>query len=135
MIHPEVPYLPVGGCQGEAGLRHRVAEVRFIEIQTDAQFSGPAHPGGEMLGGKGVPIDLPAAGLRVDGMDIRAVLSGNQRERLFVIRAQLLRGPRLAGVVAGGLDASAGKTCRVLEPPTSSACQQCRESGTDARIE
>ena len=117
VVHPEVPDLPVPGGQCEPGLGQGMAEVGLVEVQADAQLLRPGHPGGEVPGPEGVTLDLLAAGLRVDGMDVRAVLPGDEGECLLVVRAQLVGRARLSGVVARGLDAAAGEARRVLEAP------------------
>src|SRR5689334_7269385 len=56
----------------------------------------------EMVGAQSVAIDALAIRFGVAGMEIEPVAAGNERNGFLEIAAQLLRGPGLARVVAGG---------------------------------
>ena len=94
--------MPVSGWAsvmplGRLGMR----EVSRIEIHAQSLFLAPIDPALEVLGKQFVPIDPLAAGLGVTGMEIEAVLAGNQREGLDRVAAQLIGRAGLAGVIAG----------------------------------
>ena len=76
-----------------------------------------------------VPLDRPAAGLQVDGVQVEAVLAGDQAIGRLGVGAEFVGRAGLAGIVAGGQHAAAGKSAGCSNPPTSSPCQQCMEMG------
>ena len=55
----------------------------------------------------GVAVHTAAGEVGVAGVDIQAVLARNERKRLVEVGAEFLNRARLAGVVAGGLNAAA----------------------------
>src|SRR5262249_52590155 len=69
----------------------------------------------------------------VDGVQVDAVPAGDQVQRLVQVGAQLVGVARLAGVVAGGLDAAAGQADVVLEAPDVVALPAVQGNGDAAQ--
>jgi hypothetical protein len=67
---------------------------------------GPIHPGGEMLRLDGVAVHEFAGEVAVDGVEIQAMAAGQKLVDEIEVAAKLVEGAGLAGVVAGGLDAT-----------------------------
>ena len=81
---------------GRLGMR----EVGGIEIHAQSLLLGPIDPALEMLGAKFVAIDPLAARLGVAGVQVEAVLAGNEREGLVRVAAEFVGRAGLAGIVA-----------------------------------
>ena len=80
-------------------------------------------------------VDKLAAVIQIGGVQIEAMLAGDQAEGLFQIAAQFADGARFARIVAGGLDAAAVSCApAVSKPPTSSPCQQWSDTGIVSRF-
>ena len=88
---------------------------RRVKVQAETARLGPVQPAGKVLGGELVPIDAFAKSLGVDGMKVHAVGAGNEGEGLVEVGAEFVGVAGFAGIVAGGLDAAAGKARGTLE--------------------
>ena len=99
----------------EAVGRLRVREEGRVEIHADLLALGPIDPALEMLRLDLVAIDAAAAELAVEGVQVEAVLAGDQREGLVQVGAKFLGRAGLAGIVARDREAAAEFFARVLE--------------------
>src|SRR5262249_9506517 len=115
VVHPEAAHALVATAQGEAVRCLRVREEGAVEVEPEPPRPRPVDPAGEVLGSESVALDRPAARLGVDGVQVEAVPAGDQAQGFFQVAAQLVGVARLAGVVAGRLDAAAGQAEVVLE--------------------
>ena len=106
VLNPELSVGFVGGRQREAVRRVGMREISRIEVQRQLVFAGEVHPVGELLGGVRVAVDLLAVQLGVAGVQVQLFLSGNHRNGLQEILAQLFAVARAARIVAGGLNAA-----------------------------
>ena len=102
------------------GQRHAVGrlgmrEVRGVEIHPQSLFLAPVDPALEMLGAQFIPIDPLAARLGVTGVQVEAVLAGNQRKGLDRVAAQLVGRAGLAEVVARNRQSAAQLLAGVFE--------------------
>jgi hypothetical protein len=70
-----------------------------------------------MLWLDGIPIDACRSKLAVERVQIEAVRARNEGQRFRGIAAELVRGARLAGIIAGRGNASGQRPVRILEPP------------------
>jgi hypothetical protein len=68
-----------------------------------------------MLGLKFVPLDLLSLSLGIRGVETQAVFTGNQREGLSEIAAQLVWCSSFAGIIAGDSKAPAEESLRLFE--------------------
>ena len=93
----------------------RVREIRRVEVQADAERLGPVDPAREVLGPDLVAIDLRAAELAVEGVEVEAVAARDERERLVGVGAQFVRRAGGSRVVAGGREAAAEFAAELLE--------------------
>src|ERR1043166_4364685 len=82
MLDPKLAdgFVAVGQGESVRGLGMR--KKSWIEIETEPVLFGPGHPVPKMFGTHFIPIHFGAAQFAVDGMQIDAVPSGNQRQRL-----------------------------------------------------
>ena len=113
--HPERAHLRVGAREREPIRRKRVREERGVEVEADAALLRPGDPRREVLGLDLVAVRHLALVDAVAGVEVQAVLAGDELEREVGVRHQLLRRARLARIVAGRLDA-AGRAAGRLEP-------------------
>ena len=115
MLDPEIADRLLRVGEGEAVGRLGVGEAGGVEIHAHAVGFRPVDPTLEMLGLDFVAIDFFAAELAVEGVEVQAVLAGNEGERLVEVGAEFVRGAGLAGVVAGHRDAAAEAFAGVFE--------------------
>ena len=100
VLDPELADAGVRMGQRHAVGRLGMREVGGVEIHAQSLLLAPIDPALEMLGAEFVPIDPLAARLGVTGMQVEAVLSGNEREGLDRVAAKFVGRAGLAGVVA-----------------------------------
>ena len=101
VFDPEPAHAGVAVGQGEAVGSQRVGEAGGVEIETQPVLFRPIDPPLEVGDLDLVAVDLLAAELAVDGVDVEAVFAGQQRVDQFKVGAQFLRVAGLAGVIAG----------------------------------
>ena len=95
-----------------AALSQRMREIGGVEVQTQTARLCIVNPRFEVLGQNLVAIHGLAVGVNaVEGVNIHAVLAGNQRESLVQILHQFFGRPGSSGVVAGCLNASCQRAC------------------------
>ena len=116
VLDPEAAYGRIAMGQGEAAGRQGMGEISGIEIHADAQPAGPVDPALEMGRLDLVAIDRPAAGVQIDGVQVEAMLAGDEAVGRLGVGAELVGGAGPAGVVAGGQDAAAGESAGPFEP-------------------
>ena len=95
----------------EAAVGERVRKASGVEIHAKTAGLGPVDPTLEVLHGVGIAIHLAAAEVGITGVQVEAVLAGDQRQRLLEVSAQFVDRPGFPGVVASGLNAAAGEHC------------------------
>ncbi len=115
VLDPEAAHVGVGAGQGEAVLRERVREAGRVEVHAAPGRLRPVDPAGEVLGAELVALDLLAARLGVDRVQVQAVRAGDERVGLVEVRAQLVGVARLARIVARGRDPAGELAAGVLE--------------------
>src|SRR6185369_11266408 len=96
-------------------IRQWMRKERPVEVEPYAAAFRPVEPPREMLWPEPVAFDFFAPGLRVEGVQIEAVLSRNEFERRVNVGPQFVAAPRLAGVIACRLDPAAGQSQIVLK--------------------
>ena len=101
--------------EGERVGGERMREEGGVEVELHAGLLRPLHPRLELLGADLVAVDHLALVDAVAGVEVDAVLAGDEAEREGEVLHQLRGRTRLAGVVAGRLDAAGGAAGR-LEP-------------------
>jgi hypothetical protein len=116
MLDPELADALVVMRQGESAGGLRMRETGRVEVQPDAEGLGPVDPVLEMFRLDLVPIHLLPAELTVERVQIEPMLAGDERQRLGCVRAQFIRRPGFAGIIAGGHDTAAQGAAEVLEP-------------------
>ena len=103
---PEIAHGGVGMGERAVG-GERVREAGRVEIEAvQAAGLGPVHPRGEMPRLDGVAVHEFAGEVAVDGVEIQAMAAGQKLVDEIEVAAKLVEGAGLAGVVAGGLDAT-----------------------------
>src|ERR1700736_3744792 len=100
MIHPEAPDAFITARQGEAAGCLGVREEGAVEIQTQAARFGPVDPRSEVRWAELVALHFAAAGLCIDGVQVQAMLAGDQPQCLLDVGTQLAGVACLAGEVA-----------------------------------
>ena len=116
VLDPELADAGVLVGQRHAVGRLGMGEVGRVEVHAQSLLLAPIDPALEMLGGQFVAIDPLAARLGVAGVQIEAVLSGDEREGLDRVAAQFVGGAGLAGVVARDGQTAAQFLAGLLEP-------------------
>ena len=109
VFDPEFANGRVGVRQSEAIGGFGVGKVGWVEVHAQMVGLGPIDPALEMARLDFVAFDVLAAVIQVGGMKVEAMAARNEAEGFLQIAAQLLDGARLAGIIAGRLDAAAGK--------------------------
>ena len=121
MTDPEITDFLVGVRQCQTVCLHGVREESGIEIQLDIVCGGKVEPCVEML-----RLDLIArdrcVGNGIDGMQIDALGTGNERKHLLKVSHQLGGTACLAGIVAGRLNTAGQcalrlKACDIVALP------------------
>jgi hypothetical protein len=94
VVDPESTDGPVHVRQREAVGSLRVGEAGRVEIQADAELFGPVDPALEVLRLERVAVD-PGTGRELDvaGVQVEAVLAGNERKGSWVASTIGTRGP------------------------------------------
>src|SRR5688500_36170 len=90
-------------------------EAGGIEVQSNAERFGPVDPSGEVLRADRVTIDASRPELAVEGVQVEAMFSRDQRQRPRRVAAQLVGRARLAGIVARRGEAATELAVRLLE--------------------
>ena len=107
VLDPELADARVVAGQGKAVVGQGMREEGGVKVDAVVVLLGPVDPAGKMLGLELVALDLLAAGLGIDGVQVQPVRAGDQAVGLVQVAAQLVGVARLAGIVAGGGDAAA----------------------------
>ena len=108
VLDPEAAGFLVGGTERQR-ITLRVGEEGGVKVRAEAVLFAEVHPRCKMLRLQLIAVDPLALGKNsIAGVEIQLLRAGAQLQHLLDIRHQLLRGPRAAGIAAGGLDA-AGK--------------------------
>ena len=117
MANPEVAHVLVRRGDGQALLDHGMAEQRGVEVDAEAVLLSPSHPRLEVLVLDLVAVD-PGVLVGEDGiagMQVDALLAGDEAARLLEVGRQLLEGAGAARVVARGHDAAGGRIVLLVE--------------------
>ena len=93
------------GCEKQVGLKSR-------PMPSDL---GPGNPVLEMLGLDFVAVHFFAAELAVEGMQVEAVLAGNERQRFGRVGAKFIGRARFAGIIARGHDAAGERAAEIFK--------------------
>ena len=109
MAYPEFARIFVGARKREPVRRERVGEERRGEGHSHFAGFAPVGPPLEVLEGNFVPVDLFAAELPVNGVEVQARLAGYVLHSLGDVVPQLPDIARLAREVARSLDSPAAE--------------------------
>ena len=93
----------------------RVRETSAVEVELHVVGLGPVDPALEVLRLDLVAVDLLAAEVAVDGVDVQTMVTGEQRLDLFDVLADLLDVAGLARIVARSLNTSGELAVGILE--------------------
>ena len=89
-----------------------MGKERRVEVRAEAVLFAEVDPRCKMLRLQLIAVDPLVLGKNsIAGVEIQLLRAGAQLQHLLDIRHQLLRGPRAAGIAAGGLD-TAGEGLR-----------------------
>ena len=81
VLDPKAPHRRVAMGQGETAGCQGMGEVGGVEVHADAQPAGPVDPALEVPRLDLVAVYRPAAGVQVDGVQVEAVLAGDEADR------------------------------------------------------
>ena len=115
VLDPEVPDALVGVREREAVGGLGMREAGGVEIEADPLARGPVDPASEVGGLDRVAIDLLAAKLPVEGVQVHPMPARDQREGLGKVGPQFVGRAGLARVVARHGQAAAEPSAGVLE--------------------
>ena len=101
MGDPELADAGIGVRQRDVVGGEGVREIRRVEVEANLQPARPVDPFGEVPRVDGVAVDALAAEVAIEGLQVEAMPSGDQREGLFGVGTELLRRARLAPLVDG----------------------------------
>src|SRR5437667_11254928 len=88
-----------------------------VEIQAEALGFGPGNPVREMLRPDLIPIHSLARKLSIAGVQIQAMLAGNEGERLVDVCAEFVNRARAARIIARYGQPAAQGSVKMLEAP------------------
>ena len=114
---PEVAHVLIRRGHRQALLDHGMAEQRGVEVDAVAVLLRPCHPGLEVLVLDLVAVD-PGVLIGEDGIagvQVDALLTGDEAARLLEVGRQLLEGAGAARVVARGHDPAGGRVVLLVE--------------------
>ena len=115
MLDPELADAFVTMREREAIGCFRVREAGGVEVEAESLRLCPRDPVLEVRYFDLVPVHALAAELTIHGVEVQAVLSGDERERLLQIPAQLIVRACFAGVIArDGESAAEFGLCNLL---------------------
>ena len=106
MAHPEHADFLIGIGKRERIRRQLMGEEGGVEINPQIILLRKIDPRVKMAGFELIPVHLFAAGHGIAGVQIDALFAGDEADGLFEIHHELFGGTGLAGIVAGGLNAS-----------------------------
>ncbi len=116
MFDPEPAYARIRMGQGQAIRRHRVREIRRVEVQADPPRSGPIDPAAEVFGLERVTLDFLATRFRVAGMKVDTMRARHQNERLIQVGAELIGRHGFSRIIAGDGQSGTERLSGVFEP-------------------
>ena len=107
-----------------------------VEIHAQIPCFSPVNPALKLGRGVGVTLDLFPVEIGIAGVQIKPVASRDQRQRTIQIAAKFSDRPRLAGIIARGLDTAAGKlradcfkASHVVALPAVQSDRNCSQGG------
>lgn len=115
MLDPEITDRLVRMGESETVCRLRVGETSGIKVHAHAVRFRPVDPAAEMLRLDFITIDLFAAELAVECVEIQPVLTGDERKRLVEVRPELICGAGFSGMISRHGDATTKAFAGVLE--------------------
>jgi hypothetical protein len=107
VIDPELAHMRIAMGKRRAVVGEGVRKVSRIEIEPETALPGPVDPALEMGRGDLIAPDFLAAEIGVTGVQIHAMFARQKRECQVDILPQLIKRPRLPGIISGGLDTAA----------------------------
>src|SRR5689334_9535437 len=112
VIDPELSNRGIVMAQRKAVRRQRVREAGGVEVDTDAKRFRPVDPACKVLNADRVALDAARGEVSVNRMQVDAMLSRYERQRLGEIAPQLIDISRGAGIVAGRREPAAQRGAR-----------------------
>ncbi len=109
VFDPKLADAWVGMGEGKAIVGEGMGEKTGVEVEAEFAFPTPIDPALKMCDGVGVAVDFGSLEIGIQGMQIKPVSAGDEGIGLVEIGSQLLQGACFAGVIAGGLNATAGE--------------------------